>query len=38
MKQLLGFATVALSDYSNVGNEKGMLECDTGRKEDTSQI
>ena len=38
MKHFLGIATVTLSNCSNVGSEKGALECDTGRKEDTSQI
>ena len=38
IKQFLGIAPVAHSECSNVGSGKGVLECDTVRKEDTSQI
>ena len=38
MKQFLGIAPVALSECSNVESEKGVLECDTVRKEDITDI
>ena len=35
---ILGHCNCVLSSCSNVGSEKGVLECDTGGKDYTSQI